>query len=485
MLKQKVLLMALSALLAVSMVSCNKPDDKPVSDDKTQNEDKTPVSSGAEEDALYEEALKELEDLDYGGYTFTFFDRPGKDSCYVKEETGNIISDAVYARNQVVSDLLGVNFDVVRTTNEHSTEAMTTILAGDDAYDVISAHARYAFQYGMNGAVLDWNMDLPYVDLSKPWWSADMQKSFSVAGSLYTMTGDLDHDTLGSTHCLLFNKAILDELAIDYPYDLVHEGKWTFDEFSYLADQAVKDLNGNSIIEPEYDRIGYTTTEWTGPTDLIYTGGQRIFAVNESGIPELTLYSEKTVKMFDEYFSFLDSEAAFCSTATKFYGEGAGNNFRENRTLFVSAFMGNVSTYRDMESDFGVLPLPKFTEEDEYATIVDGSHGLFCVPITATDPERTSAVLEALAIVGSRDVIPAFYDVALKTRYARDDASEAMLDIIKDSRVFDLGYLSPNPLQSVGRDLTITPGHDFASYYYSNETVALSAIDDIIDAYTK
>ena len=436
---------------------------------------------------LYKKGLKALDGKYYDGYNFKFFMRNSDmflSDIFAEEETGEIINDAVYKRNQEVSEKFGVKFSVIKSSNSnYETDAMKNILAGDDAYDVIVPHARAAFSYVTSNMLLDWRKDLPYVDLSKPWWSADMQKSFTIKNKLFTMTGDLSYTSLAQAHCLIFNKSIFDELGLDYPYDLVRKGDWTFEEMTKLADKAVKDINGDGVIKVDDDRIGYFTQQWGGPTDVIYTGGQRIFGKDDKGLPTLTLNSEKTITIFDKYFRFLDTDAAFCSTST--FGGAKTNPFRDDRAMFSTAGLNDLSGLRDMKSDFGVLPLPKFDKTDKYATIVDGSHNLYCVPITATDPSRTSVILEALSIIGSKEVIPAFYDVALQTKFTRDADSAEMIDIIRDSRVYDLGYLAGGDLQSAGRDLANSTSKDFASYYAQRETSVLDKIKGIVEVYTK
>ena len=53
-----------------------------------------------------------------------------------------------------------------------------------------------------------------------------------------------------------------------------------------------------------------------------------------------------------------------------------------------------------------------------------------------------------------------------------------MMDIIKDSIVYDLGYVSGGPLQSVGRDLAKTTTRDFSSFYAARESSARKAVED-------
>ena len=99
------------------------------------------------------------------------------------------------------------------------------------------------------------------------------------------------------------------------------------------------------------------------------------------------------------------------------------------------------------------------------------------IPITVSDIERTGAITEALCAYGSKLVIPAYYDRALKTKYSRDDDSEEMMDIIKDSIIYDLGYVSGGRFQSVGRDL-FHSNADFASFYAENEGNAFKNLED-------
>lgn len=121
-----------------------------------------------------------------------------------------------------------------------------------------------------------------------------------------------------------------------------------------------------------------------------------------------------------------------------------------------------------------------------YYTTVDAGTNLYFVPVTASDPERTSIILEALAAEGYREVIPAYYEVALQTKYTRDDLSVQMLDIIKESRVFDIGYYIYNgPLSYTGKELYWSSDRGFASFYAKNESAANVLLDEINETYGK
>ena len=151
--------------------------------------------------------------------------------------------------------------------------------------------------------------------------------------------------------------------------------------------------------------------------------------------------------------------------------------------MFSTSTMDTAIAYRSMDDDFGILPYPKFDEDDEYTTAINGVAQLTCIPITVPNVERTGAILEALCAYSARDVVPAFYEVSLKTKYARDDESEEMMDIIKGSIIYDIGYLAGSSLQSCGRDMAQSGASDFSSFYASNESAAIKSVEQFNEDY--
>ena len=95
-----------------------------------------------------------------------------------------------------------------------------------------------------------------------------------------------------------------------------------------------------------------------------------------------------------------------------------------------------------MEEDFGIIPFPKYSAEQEaYYTHVDGHAPLMILPKTLTNPENAGIVLEALAYESNKTVVPAVYEIVLQSKYARDEASQRMLDLILEGRVYTFGYI--------------------------------------------
>ena len=102
-------------------------------------------------------------------------------------------------------------------------------------------------------------------------------------------------------------------------------------------------------------------------------------------------------------------------------------------------------SFRDAEIDIGMIPYPMWDEnQDGYHTHVDAWNGMLCIPKTADNLERTGIIIEAMAAETYKYVIPAYYDVTLGTKLARDAETVEMMDIIFDGVVYDFGYIFDN-----------------------------------------
>ncbi len=471
MILKRLLCIILAALTVLIFASCGKDEEKETNSGIVNEADLSFLSH------------IDIEDME--GYNFRILTRSGmlKDQL-VEEETGDIINDAVYRRNETVKNLFNIDITAIESSSSSADDALNTILAGDDQYDIIFPHTRSAFSYAIQSAVVDFN-SINTIDLTKEWWSQDIVESCSVNNHLYVLDGDISTHRLQYAFCMFFNKRIFDELGLDYPYQTALDGNWTFDEFSKLVKQGSKDLNGDGIIKPEDDQFGYYTWNWYGPINVLYSGGQRIYTNDSRGVPKLTLNSTKTVEIFSKYFALARSDDVRLYVQQNSEGDPAGSIFKEGRAMFSDMGLGNAKSMRSMNDEFGILPWPKFTLQDKYATIVNGHASLMVMPITVNDYEQSGKIIEALCAVGNRDVIPAFYDVSLKTKFARDYESEDMIDLVKNAIIYDLGYASGGTFQSVGHTLAGMNNPDFASYYASNESKALSDLDNFIESYGK
>ena len=135
-----------------------------------------------------------------------------------------------------------------------------------------------------------------------------------------------------------------------------------------------------------------------------------------------------------------------------------------------------------MQSDYGIVPYPKLDEnQDEYSSIVHDIIRLMFVPSNCANVDSVCAVLEEMAFLGYRDVLPEYYNVLMKNKYARDDISSSMIDIIRDSLMTDIGMIyNFNGMSNIMRRLIQGKSDNFASKYAEMEPAALVKIEEHI-----
>lgn len=447
-----ILILAVLLLTACEKTNINSDDADGLLQDMTESVETEPV------DPL--DSLLERGDCD--GYTFRLYGRENRlASLYADEETGESVHDAVFKRNQLVMDRYNIAFARTEAADNSGENAKNTILAGEDAYDLIACHGRYAFgSYGLEGLAMDWKA-IPCVDLSNKWWDQDAVKELSVRNTLWAVTGDIDYDSIARTFAMLFNKTLCQKYQLLNPYANVYDGTWTLDVLFHMAEATAQDLNGDGEFTLTDDQWGYTTGGYTGPIVVLYSGGGRIVSKNEDDVPYLSIQTERNGAVFEKFFAFLDKDCAGVYPS----GERVVA-FSAGRILFMDCGIGSIASQRDMEDDFGVLPWPKADETDSrYSCCVDADTNLLIIPITTKDSRRTGMILEAMGAYGEQYVTNSYFESTLKSKYARDTDSAKMLNIIRESRVYDLGYYSGfgGAFQSIGKDL-YEGNRDFVSY---------------------
>ena len=475
------ILFILFTISAAVLWSCSQ-ENTPVSREIAANEEPNDSEPAVEDKNA--DLTPYLPAENYGDYEFKILIREhnaNRDFVY-DEAGGDVVDDALYRRDLAVQERFGIKI-VPIVQSGTGDAAVKSIQAGDDPYDLILPHAHVALSsYVANGLALGWDK-LTYVDLDKPWWNKDARKSLSVGGKIYEMTGDASYMSLGFTVALAFNKNLFADLNIPDPYQMATEGKWTFDEFSKIVRQGSKDINGDSALNIADDRIGFVTTVWQAQISFLWTCGSRTTLKDENDIPYIALNNDKTIKLFDSLFSLLKSEDCYA------YDAGSSGNLphvqalESGNALVIDLHIWSLMQLKNMSGEYGVLPYPKFTESDEYTSNVDAGIHMMIIPSTAKNPGRTSVILESLCAESYKTVMPAFYEIALKIKYTRDDISVKMLDMIKESRVFDLGYFSNYNSQICmpGYTLFGQSSPDFVSFYEKHEEAAKKALDKLID----
>jgi len=413
------------------------------------------------------------------------------------ESTGDVVNDAVYERNLKVMSDLNCNFNIVSKSQlgGDSIDKLisSSVLAGSNDYDFV-----IGVQYLVTPLVLQ-NMYInlygaPYIDISEPWWSDSYINEVTVGTErLYFLAGDISLAFMRNQSCAYYNKTLYQNLFGDPAemYDTVIDGKWTMDKLYALSDASYSDLNGDSASD-KADQFGAGVIASNITDHFTFDAGVRATTRGSDGIPKLTMNNEHTIsfteKLYELYYNckgtyvFPSTEEALATDMPL--------KFMNDQLLFMFEWLYSADYLRDMQSDYGIIPYPKFDEnQEQYLSLIHDVASITCVPATCDKLDAVCAVMELLAYYGYKSVTPAYYEVALKTKYVRDSAENALqiIDIIHDAATTDFAYIYNYALNGIGlieRDIIAGKKSDFASYYAKKEEKTLLKLDELIELYT-
>ena len=400
------------------------------------------------------EMLASIPVEDFGGYTFNFISRRenspewdiwGNRDIYSEKENGETINDAVYRRNRYVEGIYNCNIEEFQSFNMVN-DLKKAVKSGDDLYDVALPPLNQGINLAAEGLLLNLG-NIDSLNLGNLWWDQNANKSLSIGGKLYYTSGDMLILNNDSTGAFVFGKQLVQEHQFETPYQLVKDGKWTFDVFYSQVKQVSADLNGDGKMD-RHDKYGFM--QYRDVLECLTHGGGGDFGEkDENDLPYFTLDSEKNIMILEKVFEIMnDPDNTY--RLHKSYSEGITNAFvlgqsmfEESRALYYWIRLRDIEPLRSMEADFGILPIPKWDESQKDYRCTVNFHVSTCItlPISNGVPERTALFLEALGCKSKYTLQPAYYDIALNGKYVRDEESSEMLDIIFANRVYDIGLI--------------------------------------------
>ncbi len=391
------------------------------------------------------------------------------------EEATDVLSQARYNWIEKTNEEFDINivseaqfnFSATRGAGPGFRALADNYAASDPMYDASSINSYDSAALALNGYIANLN-EFEYIDLERSWWDQKANEDIAINGKMYFTTGDITLVDNVTTHTILFNKQLVAENSdLTSPYDLVRADKWTYAAMIEMIKAVAEDVNGDDK-RNDLDKYGLLTWNDAG-LQIFASAGERISKVNENGEFELTVYNDRTVSLVDTYMGLVnDSEHVYnyqTGNMTSSWDSIRTTMFDENRALFYMSTFQTISKHRDSNIDFGIIPFPKYSEDqEEYGHLVSAFHSQFIsVPTFYEDGDITGSVLEYLAYLGRKTVLPAYYEKTLKGTYIKDDESAEMLDIIYASHVFDLGiyYRVGNLYSTLGsvftnKNLTLT-----------------------------
>ena len=403
------------------------------------------VPETVQTEAVTEETYQ-MPALDLGGGTFTILNSITNWGFYttfdLEEQTGDTLDDAVFNRNRKVEEmfnvkLLGVDEDIGSAANE----LRKTVNAGEDVYQSALIALSNISPLIQEQMLMDMRA-CDTVQFDREWWDQEILTVYNLGGKdvVWFAASELSLTGLECTVVPFFNERILNNLDLESPYDLVRDGTWTFDKLGEYA-KAGANLNGADSFD-KYDANGpaqYGIVSYsTFPHAMVIAAGEDYIRLDNTGMPYLAIENER-------FFNVAEKIASLTATSGEFNNFNNGDIhyeliFRDGRALMTIAQVKATTKFRSMEDEFGILPMPKYDESQEnYRCMRTGTSCVVCLPVTVSDMEASGAVVDALSYYSYTDILPAYYDVTLTQKGLRNEDSIEMMNIIRDSRVPEIG----------------------------------------------
>ena len=490
--KKRTALLLLAALSVSALASCGEAA-APVSGENADNtlpvETEEVTAAPAKDIVNWESA--NLPVVDYGGKAFNILTYDNSNAYYAwrmldtASLDGEVMNDAIYNRNRKIEGIYNIKIN-----SEYSTAVSSglskSVRAGDNAYDAGFDQIGSLYGRAQAGELANW-YDIPHINLDAQWWDQSVVRDLSYHDKLYVLTGDISPLTNVRVYSLVFNKDLCRSLDLDMPYKYVLDGTWTLDVFNEYITNVNADMNGDGVMDYE-DRWGYFSQD--GNSFMMYfAGGGTVVEKDSKGNYQIVMDSERNLQLAAKAVDISADKSK--TLMADGYVAANGNSWPAASSWFAaggslmrsSVFEPVPRDYRSMDTDFGILPYPKFDElQKDYVTLPEETSIMFAVPITA-NMEYTGLILESLAAESVSTVSVAFYDVCLNGKSVRDEESSAMLDIIFANKHFDIGLIcSIGSVKDTLKSLEKKGSADVASKFASNMSKAEKALAKVTDA---
>ena len=466
-------------LLTLSISACGEAASSTSAPVETKAENNTVIT---EAESTAPEASDGLPDTDFGGYDFriascNFYDKELATYLVYDELTGNPVNDELYNSKLYIENRFNVKISWIECgdTSAVMNYVKKAVSAGDDSFDIQIGHDTNTGSLAQNGYLYNMN-NVDQFNFSQPWWPNDTIENLSVCGKLYVASNYMSYCGLHWTRVLCVNKTIADNYGRDIPYNTVRDGKWTLDAmFEFISDTSA-DLDGNGKIGKN-DQVGFTSGNQTMYC-MQEAVGCSVYKKDKDGMPEIAVDENQLTTMVEKLrWLYKESNLYFSE------GDFGVNEFKDGLALLAYTQIGDAyDTYRNSEVIYGFLPSPKLNEmQENYINCCTDVP--WAIPATVSDTDIVGTVCEALSCYNYTNVLPAYYEVAIKTRLADSPDDTEMLQIIADTRTIGFAFFYQLPFNNIVSDVANSKNKELSSYIQKGMSKAQTSLDKLVEAF--
>lgn len=365
------------------------------------------------------------------------------------EQSDNIVTDASYARNRVVTAYYGIEIDSVLVEQDALYDLVRNdVIAGSGSYDIVfGSIARDGAPLAQGGALVNLS-GLPWVDLTNDRWDEDIYNGLAFGSYLPMATGVITPDAMLKTSVILYNVDLTRQNQIDM-YSYVMEGGWTIEKMLAMVENNYEDLNGNAVVDLDADLFAYVST-FENAQAFATGAGVSVLVKDDAQIPVINTNMDQISWPYDVLFNMVNNAGSVWVTTDDMLQDYdrlqvPEKAFAEGRAMFFGTTLE-----RAMAGDlgqFGVAPYPKADlDVKDYRSYVDCYATAVMVPQSVRDQEFVGYALEAMAQLNDD-----LYEIDLSMRICAYAECAEMLQLILENKTFDFAcnYMAATDFEKV------------------------------------
>ena len=424
----------------------NKKDkDTEDTDDEDTDDDGGWLDDDDDEDS-------EFADLDFNGAEFVILSKQNEDAdftdCYIDNEemTGEPVNDAVVVRNMTVEEKYNVKISRRAESTGYAREAAMS--------DTVDFNVVYDWGFRlvpglMDGIFADMNeLNPEYIRLDREYWAPTTQEDLTVANRLFLWTSDISMNRVSWASLIVFNKQLMDNFGLEYPYAYVQNDTWTYDKYLEIANTACKD-NGDGV----WDQNDVYGSGMIGIGNVVDSSGWTGYKKTADGRYQLDFQLENLQRIYNDYKNKLTG-STFANLGiddwnklvdvSRFKSKFRASRFAsigQDHIVMTVFTLDEIQDLEGSESNFGIVPMPKYdASQTEYYHYIDSCAPMFAL-MKDSDDLLDAVVLEYMSYQSQKLLYPALLEQTVKTSLMSDGEGrdEAMLDIIRGSAHYKFG----------------------------------------------
>ena len=420
--KRVICLLLVACFMVAALVSCGGPAANNGGSDTATGDGTKEVATDEYGQESFTSVVP-VEELDFDGESIKIIVRNSMNVQreWYKDVTEDDLDEVIAMRNEAVADTLNVTVGYELVANSLYDDCLSefTRLIIDDVdsdfhyYDIA---ANYAYA-GASAGVRDYIANLadkdvfPYFEFSLPCWNQAIVNTTLIDDQLYYITGDINLSTFDKSIVVFLNKTMYNKkanssdpedlqdeaIAGDWDYDMLYRWSSVFEEINNESGAQHDDFYG---ISSAFSSIPLDAFPYAWDLEFLTTEADGSHTYNVKGNSKV---EEAIIKVQD----LLDgTKAAGVNNADNTDDCSLGGysepitHFANDKSIFAIHLLycteEDNTTLREMESEFGLLPVPKYDadEQENYGTTAHDSYTL----MTVIDHSKSSVTTKGEAV---------------------------------------------------------------------------------------